>query len=67
MTSAFYFKTGIKKPYEIALRRDGDLPEFWADPSKANKLLGWSAKRSLNKMMADSWRWQSQNPNGYQD
>ena len=65
MISAFESETGVKIPYEIAPRREGDLAEFWADPSKANQLLGWSAKRSLNQMMADTWRWQSQNPDGY--
>jgi UDP-glucose 4-epimerase len=67
MISAFESETGVKIPYEIAPRREGDLAEFWADPSKANQQLGWSAKRSLKQMMADTWRWQSQNPNGYQD
>jgi UDP-glucose 4-epimerase len=65
MISAFELETGVKIPFEIASRRDGDLAEFWADPSKANKQLGWIAKRSLKDMMADTWRWQSQNPNGY--
>ncbi|NVK00862.1 MAG: UDP-glucose 4-epimerase GalE [Oceanospirillaceae bacterium] len=65
MISAFESETGVKIPYKIAPRREGDLAEFWADPLKANQLLGWSAKRSLNQMMADTWRWQSQNPDGY--
>jgi len=65
MISAFEYETGVKIPYEITPRREGDLAEFWADPSKANRLLGWSAKRSLNQMMADTWRWQRQNPDGY--
>jgi UDP-glucose 4-epimerase len=66
MISAFESETGVKIPYEIAPRREGDLSEFWADPSKANQQLGWSAKRSLKQMMADTWRWQSHNPNGYE-
>jgi UDP-glucose 4-epimerase len=66
MISAFEFVTGVKIPFEIAPRRDGDLAEFWADPSKANKQLGWIAERSLNDMIADTWRWQRQYPNGYE-
>jgi len=65
MIAAFEAETGVKIPYEIAPRREGDLAQFWADPSKANEKLGWRAERSLNQMMADTWRWQSQNPNGY--
>jgi UDP-glucose 4-epimerase len=65
MISAFESQTGIKIPYEIVGRRAGDLPEFWANPDKALRELGWSAKRDLNAMMADTWRWQSNNPEGY--
>jgi len=65
MISAFESQTGIKIPYEIVGRRAGDLPEFWANPDKALRELGWSAKRDLNAMMADTWRWQSSNPEGY--
>jgi len=65
MIAAFEAETGVKIPYEIAPRREGDLAQFWADPYKANQKLGWSAARSLNQMMADTWRWQSQNPEGY--
>jgi len=65
MIAAFEAETGVNIPYEIAPRREGDLAQFWADPSKANQKLGWSAERSLNQMMADTWRWQSQNPKGY--
>ena len=52
-------------PYTIAPRRAGDLPEFWADASKAEALLGWKAERNLQQMMEDTWRWQSKNPEGY--
>ena len=52
-------------PYEIEERRAGDLAEYYADISKAQKLLGWHAERTLEDMCADTWRWQSQNPNGY--
>ncbi|MCA0892172.1 UDP-glucose 4-epimerase GalE [Microbulbifer agarilyticus] len=52
-------------PYQVAPRRAGDLAAFWADASKAKEVLGWVAKRPLAQMMADTWRWQSGNPNGY--
>ncbi len=57
--------TGIKIPYEFSNRRDGDLPEFWADCSKANKILDWQCKYDLTQMIEDTWRWQSNNPKGY--
>lgn len=52
-------------PYQFAPRREGDLAAFWADPSKAEKELGWQARRGLDDMMADTWRWQRDNPQGY--
>ncbi|MGJ8525914.1 UDP-glucose 4-epimerase [Halomonadaceae bacterium LMG 33818] len=65
MVKAFEEGSGQKIPYVIAPRRAGDLAQFWADPSKAKRELGWEVKRNLNAMMKDTWRWQSQNPNGY--
>jgi UDP-glucose 4-epimerase len=56
-----------KIPYVMAARRGGDVPSYWADPSLAQAKLKWTAKRDLQQMMQDSWRWQSQNPNGYDD
>ncbi len=50
--------TGIAVPRVIAPRRAGDLPEFFADPAKAERLLGWRAVRGLEQMCADAWRWQ---------
>lgn len=58
--------TGITVPYRIAPRRPGDIAECWADASKAARDLGWQANRDLAQMMADTWRWQSANPEGYQ-
>lgn len=52
-------------PYEIAPRREGDIAEIYAKPDKAQKLLGWRARRTLEDMCADHWRWQSDNPDGY--
>lgn len=62
---AFENACGQKIPYDIVPRRNGDLDAFWADTSKAEMRLGWKARRNLEKMMSDTWRWQSQNPNGY--
>lgn len=54
-------------PYQITARRPGDLPVSFADPSKAERELGWKAELGLDEMCADSWRWQSQNPSGYDE
>ncbi|MEA5014738.1 MAG: UDP-glucose 4-epimerase GalE [Candidatus Limiplasma sp.] len=51
--------------YRIAPRRPGDIARCFADPSKAKKLLGWQAQKTLEDMCRDAWRWQSQNPSGY--
>ena len=58
---------GVKVPYKIEARRPGDIAECWADPTKAKELLGWSATKNLEDMCRDAWRWQTQNPNGYDD
>ena len=52
-------------PYVVDPRRPGDLPEFYADPTRAREELGWEAKRSIEEMCASSWNWQSKNPNGF--
>ena len=62
---AFERVTGVAIPCQIVDRRAGDLPEFWADAELAGLALGWSAKRDLDAMMADTWRWQSANPEGF--
>jgi UDP-glucose 4-epimerase len=61
------FERAAGKPIacKIVDRRPGDLPSYYADATLAKTLLGWSAKRDLDQMCADSWRWQSGNPNGY--
>ena len=46
-------------------RRPGDLPAFWADPTKAEQELGWTTSRTVDDMCRDTWTWQSQNPQGY--
>lgn len=59
--------TGVKIPYEIRPRRTGDIAINYADASKAKRELGWVAIHDIKDMCADSWRWQSMNPNGYDD
>jgi UDP-glucose 4-epimerase len=65
VVNAFELINKIKIPYQIGLKRDGDLAEFWADTTKANKKLNWKAKKNINDMVADSWKWQKNNPDGY--
>jgi UDP-glucose 4-epimerase len=57
--------SGREIPYEIVGRRPGDIAACYADASKAKKEMGWSAKRGIDEMCADAWRWQSRNPHGY--
>lgn len=65
MVKAMEKACGHEIPYEIKPRREGDIATCYADPAKAKRELGWEAKRGLEEMCEDSWRWQSQNPNGY--
>ena len=58
--------SGQDIPYAIVPRRAGDIGTVYADASVANDLLGWQASRDLNAMIADTWRWQSKNPNGFE-
>lgn len=57
--------SGKKIPYKFANKRHGDIAAFYADPTLAKKLMNWSVEFDLDRMCADSWRWQSKNPNGY--
>ncbi len=65
MVKAFEKVSGQKVPYKIAPRRSGDIAKCYADPSYAKEILGWEAKRSIEEMCEDNWRWQSKNPDGY--
>ena len=65
MVRAFEKASGKKVAYRIAPRRPGDIAECYADPSLAEKELGWKAERGIAEMCADSWRWQANNPAGY--
>ena len=64
---AFGKACGKKIPYEIKPRRAGDIATCYCDPSKAKRELGWEAEYGIDEMCADSWKWQTQNPNGYND
>ncbi len=65
MVQAFEKASGKKVPYEIVQRRPGDIATCYADPSYAKEVLGWEAKRGVEEMCEDAWRWQSNNPDGY--
>ncbi len=65
LKDAFQKASGIEIPFVIDPRRPGDPDEVYANADKAKNLLGWEAKKSIEDMCADTWRWQSNNPNGY--
>jgi len=67
VVAAFEKASGVKVPYKIVDRRPGDLATCYSDPSKAEKELGWKAEKGIDEMCADSYRWQHNNPNGYED
>jgi UDP-glucose 4-epimerase len=62
---AFEKASGKKLAYEVVARRPGDLPEYYADAVYSKKILGWHAQHNVDRMCEDTWRWQSQNPNGF--
>lgn len=65
MVKTFERVNGVKVPYRVMPRRDGDVATCWADATRAREELGWEAKKDLSAMLADSWRWQRNNPDGY--
>ncbi len=65
MVEAFALACGKPVPYELCPRRPGDIAECWASTEKAERDLGWKATRSVTEMTADTWKWQSNNPQGY--
>ena len=65
MVKAFGEACGKEIPYEIKARRPGDIATCYCDATKAKEELGWVAERGIEEMCADSWRWQSNNPDGY--
>lgn len=64
---AFERATGKTIPYDVTDRRAGDLPEYYADVTKANTDLGWRATKTIEEACADTWRWQTTNPNGFNE
>ncbi|RDY27401.1 UDP-glucose 4-epimerase GalE [Romboutsia weinsteinii] len=67
LVKAFAKASGKEIPYKIVDRRPGDIAMCYADPSKARKELNWEAKYGIDEMCEDSWRWQSNNKNGYEE
>lgn len=65
LVHAFERASGRTIAYDIVTRRPGDVAACYADPTLARQLLGWEAKRDIDAMCADTWRWQSLNPNGF--
>lgn len=65
MIEAFSKASGKRIPYSVKPRRVGDIAQCYADASLAKKELGWVAERGIDEMCQDSWRWQSENPDGY--
>jgi UDP-glucose 4-epimerase len=67
VVAAFEKASGKKMPYKMVKRRPGDVASCYADPTKAKRELGWTADRGIDEMCVDVWRWQSNNPNGYEE
>ena len=67
LVKSFEKVNGINIPYVIAERRAGDVAEVYADPKKAKELLGWQAEKTIDDMCRDTWNWQKNNPNGYDE
>ena len=67
VVNAFSKACGKPVAYHFAPRREGDLPAYWADASKADRELDWRVTRTLDEMAQDTWRWQSRHPQGYPD
>jgi UDP-glucose 4-epimerase len=66
LVRSFETANGLRIPREFGPRREGDVPELWADPGLAARELGWRAQLDLETMCRDAWRWQNANPNGYE-
>ena len=67
LVKAFEEANGIKVPYVIKPRRPGDIATCYSDPSKAERELGWKAQYGIVDMCRDAWRWQKNNPNGFEE
>ncbi|MBR6248343.1 MAG: GDP-mannose 4,6-dehydratase, partial [Muribaculaceae bacterium] len=58
LIDAFERATGVKVPHKIVERREGDIEQIWADPKRANEVLGWHAEASIDDTMRSAWKWQ---------
>ena len=67
LVAAFERASGRKVPLEVGPRRAGDLTETFCNPAKAKAVLGWEAKKDIDRICVDSWRWQERNPKGYEE
>ena len=67
LVKTFEKENNVTIPYTIKPRRAGDIATCYANSNKAKEVLGWTAQKTLADMVRDSWRWQSQNPNGYKE
>ena len=67
MVKAFREVNGVQVPYKITPRRPGDIGTCYADPAKSREILGWQAGKDLKDMCRDAWRWQKENPMGYEE
>ena len=65
IVNGFMKASGVEIPYEFGPRREGDLPQFWSDATKAEEVLGWKAEFGIEDMCRDAWNWQNKNPNGF--
>lgn len=65
LIAAFERVSGVPVPHRVTSRRPGDIGEAWADPGLASQVLGWTAKRTIDDMCRDGWKWQQHNPDGY--
>jgi UDP-glucose 4-epimerase len=65
LVEAFQRVNGVKVPHRIVERRPGDTAVCYADARLAERVLGWKAKRGIEEMVRDAWRWQERNPRGY--
>lgn len=67
LVNTFESVNGVKVPYKIVSRRAGDIATCYSDPTKALKVLDWKTEKNLEDMCRDTWRWQSKNPNGFEE
>lgn len=65
IVKAYERVSGVRIPYKIVQRRNGDLAEYYADPGFAKKKLNWAANFDINQMCEDAWNWHKNNPEGY--